>query len=189
MQSTTLQEIMPVLAAVLAGAALIGIVIWFWRGRRGRLTLERVTRDIALEWERDLIIPDGAGGETQLDHLIMTAHGILVLDVKSVSGNVFCSERMEEWTVIDGDRRYTFKNPLGTVYDKVAAVRRHIQEIPVQGFIVFTSQADFTKGRPENVVNLEELRDRFIAKGPTDQLMEAFRPHWDRLVEQGHPAA
>jgi len=188
MQSTQLHEIMPFFGALIAVAVLLAIIVWWWRGRRGRLTLEQVTRDIALDWQKDLIIPDGAGGETQLDHLVMTAHGLLVLDVKSVSGNVFCSERMEEWTVIDGERRYTFRNPLGTVYDKVAAVRRHIQEIPVQGFIVFTSHVDFTKGRPENVVNLEELRDRFLAKGPTDQLMEAFRPHWDRLVKQGHPA-
>lgn len=173
---------------LLLGAAVLLLGVWWWRRRRRPLTLKGVARQIAFAWEKDLVIPDGAGGETQLDHLMLTARGLVLLDVKDVSGNVFCSERMEDWTVIDGDRRFTFRNPLGQVYDKVAAVRRHVQDIPVTGLIVFTSHAEFTKGRPANVLNLEELARQYAAQGRTDQLREAFQPHWEKLVAKGRPA-
>lgn len=188
MLEDTLQQFHPAGPLLLAAAVLLSLGLWWLRRRKRPLTLASVARQIAFAWEKDLVIPDGAGGETHLDHLMLTARGLVLLDVKDVSGNVFCSERMEDWTVIDGDRRFTFRNPMGQVYDKVAAVRRHVQDIPVTGLVVFTARAEFTKGRPANVVNLEELVQQYAADGRTDQLREAFQPSWERLVGQGRPA-
>src|SRR5690554_7314103 len=90
------------------------------------------------------------GGQIQVEHLLLTGSGMLVIDVKEYEGVVFAGERMEEWTVIgDGGRgRFTFPNPLRTLYDRVAALRQLVRDVPVEGYVLFASGAKFNKGRP-----------------------------------------
>ena len=87
---------------IVAGTLLPGLLFVFYlvRRRRSALTLRRVARSIAVEWERNLVIPDGLDGEIQIDHLMLTHKGLLVLDLKEVEGNIFGGDRMDEWTAI-----------------------------------------------------------------------------------------
>jgi hypothetical protein len=78
---------------------------------------------------------------------------------------------MAEWTVIGKQGRFTFPNPLGTLYDRVAALRQLVRDVPVAGYVLFAGAADFTKGRPRDVLSAAEL----------EQLLVAFAPHWDRV--------
>ena len=90
-------------------------------------------------------------GQIHLEHLLLTAKGLVVIDVKDVPGAVFASDRMDDWTVIHTQRRYSFPNPQGPLLDRVAAVRHSGSEMcPVAGHVLFSDQADLSKGRPEN---------------------------------------
>ena len=68
-------------------------------------------------------------GNVRLEHLVLTGHGLLVVDAKPFVGSIFASERMAEWTVIGKQGRFTFPNPLGTLYDRVAATLVDLREV------------------------------------------------------------
>jgi hypothetical protein len=175
----------------LAGLIAIGILIAVFVVRRSRqaLTLRKVAKHISFEWVQDFVLPDGFDGEIQIDHLLLTSKGLVVLDVKEAEGNIFGGNRMEEWTVISTTGRYTFRNPQGLIFDKVSAVRRLVPDVPVKGYILFTNQARFEKGRPDDVLKLEELDEMYAPVARSDQMLDAFRSHWEKLIKVGHPAA
>jgi len=132
------------------------------------------------------VIPNGDEGEIQIDHLLLTSQGLLIVDVKDVVGSVFGSDKMQHWTVISKNRRYTFPNPQQALYDRVAAVRKIVRQVPVVGRIVFLDGADFTKGVPEFVTDGENLRSEFFEddKAAGKFKIEAFKPHWDLVRQQ-----
>jgi len=131
----------------------------------------------------DVLVPNGMGGHIYIEHLLLTNRGIVVVDVKDFAGTVFASDQMQEWTVIGKGRRFGFPNPQGTLLDRVAAVRQLVHGVPVEGHIVFSSDADFSKGRPKHVLVASELEKRFKKPSSDDRerLNEAFAPHWSRI--------
>jgi len=165
----------------LAGAALL-LLIWFLyrRSRRGD-RMQQVLDEISYDRIHDLLIPNGDEGEIQIDHLLLTSRGLLILDMKDAVGTVFGSDKMQDWTVISKERRYTFPNPQAALYDRIAAVRHIVRQVPVAGRILFQDAADFTKGVPDLVSSLDALLSEF---GEDDKVaakvkVEAFKPHWD----------
>jgi hypothetical protein len=170
--------LLPLLLVVLL---LIWLVIR-WRKAHPR-SLAHALDTIAFERIDDLVIPNADEGEIQIHHLVLTAKGLLVIDVKDVQGAVFGSDKMQEWTVISEDRRFTFSNPQHALYDRIAAVRQIVREVPVAGRILFLDGADFTKGVPSMVTTLDEIMEEF---GESDKAaakikIEAFMPHWDLI--------
>ncbi|HET7131572.1 MAG TPA: nuclease-related domain-containing protein [Gammaproteobacteria bacterium] len=173
------------LAVVAAGTFVVARV---WRRRRGPL-IEQALRAVAIDRLRDVLLPDGMGGQIQLEHLLLTGNGLVVIDVKAFEGTIFASDRMAEWTVIGGTGRFTFPNPLGTLYDRVAALRQLVRDVPVIGLVLFAAGADFSKGRPKDVLLPAELMDRYRKPEQADleRLLVAFSPHWDRVKAATEP--
>ena len=174
-------------AALIAVVALIGWLVRQYRFRRRR-SLEGVLDDIAFERLEKLIIPKVDEGEIQIDHLVLTAQGLLIIDIKDVQGTVFGSDKMDQWTVISEEKRFTFTNPQPALYDRIAAVRQIVRQVPVAGKVVFLDGASFTKGTPGMVSSLDELRSEFGDWDPAAAKVkiEAFKPHWEQL--KGHAA-
>lgn len=178
-------------AGSFAAVVLVGLVVWLWLKRRSRSSIRDAIAAVAIERLDDVLVPDGMGGEIHLEHLLLTARGILVINVKRYEGVVFASERMDQWTAIGSDGRSTFKNPLASLYDRVAAVRGLVRDIEVAGFLLFPSQADFSKGRPNDVILPEDLVNTYAKpdKGGIGQVNEAFQPLWDRVRQSVRPAS
>ena len=173
---------------------LVALLLAYWliyrrRAGSGR-SVKKVVKSIAYEYLSNLIIPNADGGEIQIDHLILTAEGLLVIDVKEVNGTVFGSDKMQDWTVIASDRRFTFSNPQPAMFDRIAAVRQIVRQVPVTGRILFLDGAEFSKGVPGLVCQLDDLlaeygeKDRLSAKAK----IEAFKPHWDQILAQSRSA-
>lgn len=161
------------------------LVVWLlYRFIRGRGdALQRALGAISFERIDGLIIPNADEGEIQIDHLLLTSQGILIVDIKDVQGVVFGSDKMQDWAVISDERRYTFSNPQPMLFDRIAAVRQIVREVPVAGRILFLHGAEFTKGVPGMVCTLEELVDEFGEpdKNAAAYKIESFRPHWDLI--------
>ena len=166
-------------AAVLVAA---GFALGRWR-RRGGENPARALDAIAMAALHDVLVPDGMGGQIHVAHLLLTVRGLVVIDVKAHRGVIFASDRMQEWTVIADRRRSAFPNPQPSLYDRVAAVRLLVKEIPVTGHILFGSGADFSKGRPRDVLLVSELEAHYRKppRAEVNRLMEAFAPHWERI--------
>lgn len=177
------------LGGVLA-VAVVAVVVWRFWWRRGELTLSQVLGAVAIDRVQDVLLPDGMGGQIQVEHLLLTGNGLLVVDVKAFEGTIFASERMAEWTVIGKTGRFTFPNPLGTLYDRVAALKQLVRDVPVTGLVLFGARADFSKGRPRDVLSPPELMERFARPEQADleRLLVAFAPHWERVKGATEPA-
>ena len=164
---------------------VVFLLIWLFYRRRAThgLSLSSVLNDIAYERVDGLVIPNVDEGEIQIDHLLLTAQGLLIIDIKDVEGAVFGSDKMQEWTVIRDDRRFTFTNPQPALFDRIAAVRHIVREVPVAGRILFLDGAEFAKGVPGLVSTLQELQDEFgdRDKSAAKIKLEAFRQHWEVL--------
>ena len=164
---------------------LLLLVLWLWyryvRGRRSKL--EKILDDIGFDRVDNLVLPNGDDGEILIDQLLLTSQGLLVLEIKEVEGVVFGSDKMQDWTVISDERRYTFTNPQHGLYDRVAAVREVVRQVPVAGRILFLDGAEFTKGTPGLVTSLDGLAEEFGEKNKkTAQVkVEAFLPHWEAI--------
>ena len=166
-------------------ALLLVVVLWFLYRRffmRGT-DLQRALDEIAFERIEGLVIPSADEGEIQVDQLLLTTQGLLILEVKDVQGIVFGSDKMSDWTVIADDRRFTFSNPQPALFDRIAAVRQIVREVPVAGRVVFLDGAEFTKGVPSLVCSLTELVSEFgeADKNAAKFKIESFRPHWERI--------
>lgn len=164
-------------------------LVWLWRRRR-RGSMAEVLRAIRIASKTDVSVPDGNGGLIHLEHLVLTAKGLLVLDVKQVDGIVFASDGMAEWTAIGKQRRYTFKNPQPALLDRIAALRLLAKDIPVTGHVVFLAGADFSKGRPTHVIQPDELRERYLkpAQAEVERVVAAFSPQWELVVAACEPS-
>ncbi|MGI9236392.1 MAG: nuclease-related domain-containing protein [Woeseiaceae bacterium] len=173
----------PWLVPALAVAALL--VVWLiYRFVRGRGDdLQKAFNAISFERIEGLIIPSADEGEIQVDQLLLTSKGLLIVDVKAVQGIVFGSDKMQDWAVISNDRRFTFSNPQPMLFDRIAAVRQIVREVPVSGRLLFLDGAKFTKGVPGLVCTMEELVRDFGEpdKNAAKFKIEAFRPHWDLI--------
>ena len=176
------------MAGALSALAILAAV-WF-RRRRREGELKRVLKAIRIASQTDVSLPDGNQGQIHVEHLIFTAKGLLVLDVKNVSGVVFASDSMEEWTTIDNAQRFPFRNPQPALLDRIAALKLVARHIPVEGYIVFPAAADFSKGRPTYVIQPDELAERFSkpARADLERVIDAFSPQWERVVATCEPS-
>lgn len=167
---------------------LLWLLYRFYQRRGSRLT--QVLKNIGFDRVNDVVLPNSDGGEILIDQLLLTSQGLLVLEVKEVQGVVFGSDKMQDWTVIGAERRYTFQNPQPGLYDRIAAVRMIVRDVPVTGRILFLEGAEFPKGTPGLVATLDQLQDEFGEQNrkAAQSKIDAFRPHWDKLRKRAMPA-
>jgi len=170
------------LPALFALLLLLLFVIHRYRTAKGP-KLSLVLNEIAYERIDGLVIPNTDGGEIQIDHLLLTSQGLLIIDIKDIQGTVFGSNKMQDWAVITENRRFTFSNPQPALFDRIAAVRHIVREVPVSGRILFLDGAKFTKGMPELVCSLADLQADFgeADKSAAKIKIESFRQHWEAL--------
>ena len=140
----------------------------------------------------DLVIPDGIDGEIHVDHLLLTPHGILVLELRNASGALFAGENMDEWRVIDQPRRYSFRNPLPGLEARVHAVESISGKVPVVGRVAIAGEVKFTGGRPPGVATLAEVAAEFSVRRTTKEkvkLPEEYLQAWERVKRAVKPSA
>ena len=144
-------------AAVLVAGIAIGAALW-WRATAVAREVERTLRSVAHDAVRGVVVPDGVEGPVYIECVLVGARALIVLDLRDVRGAVFGAEKMDEWTVLDGVKRFTFRNPLVALHDRVNSLRHHLgDEVEVQGRIVFSARASFPKGVPPRATALRTL--------------------------------
>ncbi|MEL6869034.1 MAG: nuclease-related domain-containing protein [Pseudomonadota bacterium] len=170
---------------VAAGAALLVVLPLIWlllRGRR-RVTLDQTLAQVSYQRMTDVVLPKADDGEIVVEHILLTERGILVVEARDIRGVVFGGDRMHDWTVMHEGRRFTMANPQAGLYDRVAAVKQVVKDVPVEGRIVFGGEADFSKGVPSHVCTEKELLAELPkVRGKTgSQTRHAFDNQWQSL--------
>ena len=178
-----------------AAVVLLCVVAFFGlrayqRGTRRKALLARLKR-VAFETAHQVLVPDGMGGFIHIDHLLLTPRGVLVLDTRRVAGLIFGGDQMSDWTVMGRGHRYTFDNPQPSLYDRIAAVKALVGEVPVEGRLLFSNAGKFTKGIPKWVVMLDGIEVEFPV---VDQGSKSSPAHaqaaeaWTQLLPQLRPS-
>jgi Nuclease-related domain len=137
---------------------------------------------------RNVLLPNGMGGQIHLHYLLLTERGLLVIDLVDAPGAIFGGDQMTEWTAIGKKRRYTFPNPQHALYDRMAAVQSLAGEVPVEGRVVFSLRSEFPKGRPRYVVRIDGLQADFAAIDQSRiSAAAAFADVWRKIRNQAEP--
>jgi hypothetical protein len=174
---------------LLAALAFFGVRAYQRRARRKSL-LGRLER-IASAAAHQVLVPDGMGGFIHIDHLLLTPRGILLLDTRRVAGLIFGGDQMSDWTVMGRGHRYTFDNPQPALYDRIAAVKAIVGEVPVEGRLLFSNVGKFTKGIPKWVLMLDGMEVEFPvidSHDPEFAVSEQYQEGWNRLAAQLRPS-
>jgi Nuclease-related domain len=188
---TQIQCVMIVFAAVaLAWIGFFGGRTYMVRRRDAR-RVARVTGGAA-DFLRNVLVPDGNGGDFHLDFVLLTSRGVVVIDMRDIAGNVFGGDQMTAWTLMNGVSRSTFVNPQVGLYDRIASVKAIAldTETPIEGRIVFTRRAKFPKGLPRFTVMLESVAAEFPRLGAAelDVAVAKYRPAWARIKDAAKPS-
>jgi len=168
--------------------AFLGGRAWVLRRRDAR-RVARITSGAA-DYLRNVLVPDGNGGEYHLDFVLLTSRGVVIIDMRDIMGNVFGGDQMTDWTVMDGARRSTFANPQSGLYDRIASVKALAKDVPVEGRIVFTKRAKFPKGLPRFTVMIESVAAEFPRLGAAELevAVSRYRPAWQAIRETCKPS-
>ena len=163
----------------------ISLSVFIIRRRMNR-TIDARIRAASKHLLHDFLLPDGNEGEIHFEYALLTPMGILVVDTKDIEGNVFGSDAMDDWTVINDHRRHTFSNPQRGLLDRIAAIKAFADVVPVEGYVAFTDSARFSKGQPSMVVFFDTLIDELNGSLSDKSIsaVDAFLPTWDLLVSQ-----
>jgi hypothetical protein len=170
------------ITTTLLAVAVIAVAIWWivrWRSAVNR-ELQRLLKTVSQDTLIDFIIPNGAGGEIHIDHLLLTSHGLILLDTKDMAGAVFAGEQLDTWSATLLGARMTFNNPIPLLEERTAALRLLAPQVPIESRVLFTNQATFPKGHPEQVATVQALIDDYHE---VTQAMEAhdFSREWQNI--------
>lgn len=99
-------------------------------------------------------------GTTQVDHILLTQNGIIVIETKHYSGWIFANAKQERWTQVLFEVRHRFQNPIIQNAKHITAVSQLLDFMPkeqIKGLVVFTGSAQFKTEIPSNVIHIEQL--------------------------------
>jgi hypothetical protein len=159
-----------------AGLAVLALLTAWWssprmKGWRGewwvRVYLRRLDAK-AYHCLHDLLIPDGAGGLTQIDHVVVSPFGIFVIETKNFSGWIFGSEKEAQWNVNYGrGSKRTIPNPLKQNFGHVCAVESllGLPKVQCHNVVFLAGNAEFKKAPVPGVV--QRRLDRHIKEFQT----------------------
>ena len=133
----------------------------------------------------NVVLDDGIGGHSVLEHVLLTSAGLLVLLPRHCDGALFGGDKIDSWTQMVGSKSFHFDNPLHQLEELLAALRFQLPGIPVEGRVLFSGHCRFPKGRPGRLLLLEEMsgQEGRVAQAVLPVIEEA----WHTL--QGQPRA
>ena len=108
----------------------------------------------------DVWLPMADGGETQIDHVIVSPFGIFIVETKNWKGTIYADAKSAVWTKFNLGHKDTYKNPIHQNYKHLISVREKFSRQGTEfvfGVVAMSPAAEFKGGVPEGVVFYNEL--------------------------------
>ena len=154
--------------ALLIAIIVIGIgLLWFlnrkniaarWREWRIQHSLNQV----GCEQIRNLTCPDGLDGYYTIDRLALVQDAILLISYRPYSGNIYCAERIAEWTQVIGQKSFKFPNPLFELDNQITALKILTGNATLRGYLFFNHSTVFPKGHPPAVLHPDNIPQQYL---------------------------
>lgn len=161
--------------AFVAVIVIVAIVKWKsgWKLRKGKNgekmvadELKRLKRKDTIVFN-DVILPTSTGRTSQIDHIVLSTHGVFVIETKSHAGGVYGSEHSQYWTQCLGSQRRRVYNPLLQNNAHLRTLQRILTDVDKQLFtsmIVFTEASRVSVKADDIVIPRSILPDRHIRR-------------------------
>lgn len=98
-------------------------------------------------------------GTTQIDHVLISAYGVFVIETKNYNGQITGSAEAREWQQRFFQKQYAFQNPLRQNYRHIKALENTLK-LPssvFQSVVVFAGQCELKSSFPPNVCTKDNL--------------------------------
>ena len=169
---------------LIVGGLRLALKNWL-SGKFGEMEVANAIHSVTPDSLHDVVLLDGRGGLTQIDHLALTSQGVIVVETKAWSGWIFGRARDEYWTQKFYRQSFRVRNPLRQNYGHVLSVKRLVDgAIPVVGVVVMAGDAHFPKRMPEGVFSINSFSDRFLEHHDPLKVPNEWRDSWQRLCGQ-----
>ena len=159
-------------------------LVFFFGFREGRLsiyrkhigealviqTLERcVPKPYHLLNNVTLRTVNAANPTTQIDHILVTAAGIFVIETKHYSGWIFGDPAKPEWRQVFFQKKISIRNPIFQNHGHVAVVKGlfKLDSSAFHNIVIFSGQAELKSSMGPNVLPLLSVPHYFNADRPT----------------------
>jgi restriction system protein len=132
----------------------------------------------------NVIIP-AKNGTTQIDHLLVSPHGLFIVETKNIKGWIFGSENQPKWTQSLYRKKYSFQNPLRQTFrqKKILSEYLDLDESIIQTVVYFVGDCKFKTQLPANVLNsglgryIKHFRNRILSPEAVDRVITALEQH------------
>lgn len=137
-----------ILLAILKSAWFKGILGEFFVNFLAKLMLDKneyhLIKNVTLPTE---------DGTTQIDHIIVSAYGVFVIETKNMKGWIFGNPNQKTWTQKIYKHSNKFQNPLHQNYKHVKTLKSllGLKENQVHSLVIFVGDSTFKTKLPENV--------------------------------------
>lgn len=164
-----------------------GLLLWRPLMRvRAYIRLQQTIRMLGNDWLRDVYIPTAQDGHIYIEYLLLTPSRLLLLHVKPYYGNIFAGEQIEFWTQVIGHKSFKFINPMHQLQVDMGELRSLLPKVVIDGQVLFTTGSVFPKGKPENVLRIDEIKP--LLNQEVLPLPEKLATAWQALCENAQPA-
>lgn len=125
-----------------AGEAMGVVAHWAFLDKNVYLQLNNITLETT-------------NGTTQIDHVIVSRHGIFVVEAKNIDGWIFGDAKSPQWTIVKHGGKFRMQNPLHQNYRHIKAVVAFlgVDEAKVHSLVMFWGECDFKTQMPKNVLS------------------------------------
>jgi hypothetical protein len=173
-------------ALLIIGLAIL-LILYINRARlQLRLREWRVQRclnQIGTEQIRNFSCPDGLEGHYNIDRLALTRNAILLVAYKPYVGNIYCAEKIAEWTQVVEQKSFKFENPLFELENQITALRLAIGSVPLKPYLMFSQGAEFPKGHPDSVVQPDTIPAELLREH-NQQVIPEVAEAWEQIKWQ-----
>lgn len=182
---TTDQQLMIGILALATAVVLVFLLRIPLRSWQEKRQISRAVKQLGARVTRNVTLPDGMGGEINIDYLVLTTEAILVVGVKRYDGMIFGSANTDEWTQTVNTRSYRFPNPDIYLAQQISAIRSIAAKVPVKGLHLFTDTAMFPWDKPDNVLQTKDLLGRNMSRPRPKDIPADLGSAWVQLAKSG----
>lgn len=98
------------------------------------------------------------GDTFQIDHILIDARGVMVVETKNFIGRIYGQETQQQWMQICGNKKRYFYNPVMQNATHVVKLKRLLaKEIPISSAVVFV-RGELDKVFASNVYNIHGFK-------------------------------
>lgn len=144
--------------------------------------MNRLLNAIGIKQKHNLIYDDGLDGKFKVDRLILLRDSILLISLKQYAGNIYCAERISEWTQVIRQKSYKFHNPLFDLDNQITTLRTVVPGITINGIIFFDHTAEFPKGHPTRVLHRNNIPEHYFSQHNITETAAPVLEAWETLV-------